>query len=93
MTLGIGLGCIFIIFMKIFETQMVMIFSTSDDIYHFTHINYNLFLLMFSLDWLVTMLNGPIRGIGKQGLASFNSLIAYYILELPVSYYLTFYYG
>ena len=70
-----------------------MLFSTSDEMSDFTGIVYDLFLVGFALDWLVSVLNGPIRGIGKQGMASKNNFVAYYLLDLPLSYYLTFYYG
>lgn len=48
---------------------------------------------MFAGDWLVSTLNGPIKGIGRQGIASINNFVAYYIIDLPVAYYLAFHYG
>ena len=69
-----------------------MIFSKSPEIIKFTDYIYESFLLFFSLDYWITVNIGAIRGIGKQGLASINNLISYYIIELPLAFYLAFYF-
>jgi len=41
----------------------------------------------------VTVLNGAIRAIGKQGIASVNNFIVFYVIYIPLAYYLSLHFN
>ena len=55
--------------------------------------DWNIVVLSLAIDIGNITLGGAIRGIGQQGFASINYFIAYFIIDLPLSFYLCFNYG
>ena len=41
--------------------------------------------------WVLTLINAATKGIGKQSLAGKNNILAYYIIDIPLGIYFTFY--
>jgi len=48
---------------------------------------------LIAMDYTQTSLVGVVRGLGQQGLASINYFITYYLIDLPLSYYLALHHG
>ena len=87
-----AVGTVVVTALRVFKNQVFGLFET-DGLNERLNSNWDLICLSLAMDIINITLGGAIRGIGQQAYASVNYFIAYFIIDLPLSFYLAFYAG
>jgi MATE family multidrug resistance protein len=83
-------GCLNSAFFFIFKNQLGYLFSSDENVISLVAKVLPLCALFQVADGVASVGGGIIRGLGKQSVAAFINLIAYYCIALPFGFYLTF---
>ena len=84
-----SIGIMICTILKVFRDFIFSLFET-DGLSSRLNENWNLIILSLFIDIANICFGGAVRGIGQQGFSSINYFITYFVINLPLSIYLTF---
>ena len=89
----LGVWIFMIVMIKVFEVQLFSIFTSLKSLEHPLEQDYDFVVTVIAMDFTQNSLCGVVRGLGQQGIALINYFITYYVIDLPLSYYMAFFFG
>ncbi|KAI8975040.1 mate-domain-containing protein [Mycotypha africana] len=90
---AVAFGCLNSTFVLLFRTQLGKLFSSDQEVIDRVALVLPLFAVFQIADGLASVGGGVIRGMGRQSVAAWINLIAYYLVALPIGFLLTFHVG
>jgi len=87
-----SIGVFICTILKVFRDQIFSLFET-EGLHKKLNENWELIILSLFIDILNICFGGAVRGIGQQGFSSINYFITYFVINLPLSFFLTFKFG
>jgi MATE family multidrug resistance protein len=78
------------VLLLLLQNAMIDAFTADEQIKKIGHNLFPIFLLLSTVDFMQAVLSGVIRGLAAQRIFSLISFVSYYVIMVPLSYYLAF---
>ena len=81
---------IFVVFLLIFKEQWAELFGAEGSVRELLLKILGIYFLFIFVDGVQVLLSGTLKGIGKQNAAAIGLFVCFYVITIPLIYYLSF---